>query len=351
MTRFLHRRLWALAVVVCGGLLAAAPVHAQGTDRFAQLVSTARTALDDLEYTRAVAACRAALQQPGISREQRIEVLKIMAAAQFPNDPDAYKPDSAKLTLRALVKADLDATFPRGLGWRGLDSLLAVVKGTVLSVAVAPLAEQRVQGGEGTWAVPFRSTVDASWRLVAERNGVTVPLATGRGVSGELTVPAIKDRAPLLAAGDWALVITARTEADSESVKLTATLATDTLNFVDLPKFDSAQVKPEVAPPIKGKAVLYGLLLGGATAAIANGVRAEDPVRSAYAADSRAMGVAAGLAVGASLAMVLDKGRALPANAEANAALRQGHERLMAEAVAENDRRLAAAVTTVRIVR
>lgn len=349
MTRLLFTR--AAAALLVAAVVGTTPARAQANDRVSQLVSIARTALDDLEYGRAVSACRLALQQPGLSSQQRIEILKVMAAAQFPNDPDAYRPDSAKVTLRALVKADMDATFPRGLGWRGLDSLLNVVKGTVLAVAVAPQAEQRVTGGDGTWTLPFRSTVDAEWRLVAERNGVTVPLATARGVTGALSVPALKDRAPLLAAGDWSLVVTARTPSDSESVKFTGTFATDSLAFVALPTFDSTRVKPEVAAPIKGKAVLYGLLLGGATAAIANGVRAEDPVRSAYSADGRAMGVAAGLAVGASLAMVLDKGRPLPANAEANAALRKEHAQQLAEASAENDRRLAAAVTTVRIAR
>jgi hypothetical protein len=343
------------SLVAGGALLLAvppsAPVHAQATDRFAQLLSTAKTAFDDLEYQRAISACRLALQQSGVTREQRLEVLKVMAAAQFPNDPDAYRPDSAKVTLRTIVKADLDATFPRGLGWRGLDSLLREVKSTVLSVALAPVAEQKAQGGDGAWTIPFRSTMDAEWRLVAVRNGTSVPLATASGASGVLTVPALKDRAPLLASGDWALVVTARTAADSETVNFTGTFATDVERFVPLPTFDSAQVKPEIAAPIKGRAVLYGLLLGGATAAFANGVRAEDPVRSAYSADGRAMGVAAGLAVGATLAMVLDKGRPLPANAEFNAAMRREYERQLAEATAENDRRLSAAVTTVRIVR
>lgn len=351
MNCFSPLRVCATALVLATVAPSSHALSAQATDRVAQFLATAKTAFDDLEYQRAVSASRLALQQPGITREQRLEALKVMAAAQFPNDPDAYRPDSAKISLRTLVKADLDATFPRGLGWRGLDSLLAEVKRTVLSVAVAPGAEQKVQGGDGTWSIPFRSTVDAEWQLVAERNGTSVPLATGRGVNGALTVPALKDRAPLLAAGDWALVVTARTAADSETVRLTGSFATDSISFVPMPKFDSAQVKPEVAPPIKGKAVLYGLLLGGATAAIANGVRAEDPVRSAYSADGRAMGVAAGLALGATMAMVLDKGRPLPENAEANATLRREFERQSAEATAENDRRLAAAVTTVRIVR
>lgn len=345
--RIVRRSALALALLLGGTPWTA---HAQpAADPVARLLQAARTAFDDLEYGRAINICRLALSQAAITRGQRIDALQLLAASQFPNDPDAARPDSAARTLRQLVKADLDATLPRGLGWRGLDSLLAVTKSRTLALAVSPGGEQQVRGGDGAWVLPFRTTMPADITLLAERNGTVVPLAVGRGPAGELTVPALKDRAPLLANGEWTLVVQARVPADSEVVRLTATFASDSLAFLPSPAFDSTGLKPEKAPPIGARAWLLGGVLGGATAAFAAGVRAEEPVRTAYGSDGRAFGVAAVLAVGAGMAMFLDKGRALPENAKANAALREAFDRQAAETAAENDRRLAAAVTTVRI--
>lgn len=345
-------RLFRCAVAVAAfAMIAPSGVGAQAADPVARLLQSARTAFDDLEYTRAINICRLALQQPTISRTQRVELLQVLAAAQFPNDPDAARPDSAATTLRTMVKLDLDAAMPRGLGWRGIDSLLTVVKSRVLSIAVAPGAEQQVRGADGAWLVPFRSTIEATFTLTAERNGVSVPLAETTAREGALSVPALKNRAPVLANGDWQLVVRARARADSEVVRLNAAVTSDSAQWVPLPAFDSTALRPESAKPLGGRAWLMGGLLGGATAAFATVFRAEDPVRSAYGTDARAYGVAAALAVGAGFAAFLDHGRALPENARANAALRTEHERLVAEATAENDRRLAALTTTVRITR
>lgn len=260
--------------LAAGAAFAPSPATAQPAgDPVVRLLQSARTAFDDLEYGRAISICRLALQQPTITRAQRLDVLRVLAAAQYPNDPDAARPDSAARTLRPLVKLDLDATFPRTLGWRGLDSLLADVRTRTLALAVVPASDQQVRGGDGAWVLPFRTTMAADVALTAERNGVV-----------SARVPAV-------------------------------------------------------------------VVLGGATAAMASGLRAEDPVRSAYGVDARAFGVAAALAVGAGMAVFLDKGRDLPDNAKANADRRATHAREAAEVVAENDRRLAAAVTTVRITR
>jgi hypothetical protein len=350
----LLRRAAALAVVgvVAAGVVPLRSAAAQpAADPVARLLQTARTAFDDLEYGRAISICRLALSQASITRAQRVDALQLLAASQFPNDPDAARPDSAARTLRQLVKVDLDATFPRGLGWRGLDSLLVAVRGRTLAIVVSPGAEQQVRGGDGAWVLPYRATMAADVSLTAERNGVSVPLATLRGADGVLSVPALRDRAPVLANGEWALVVRARVPADSEEVRLTGTFSTDSLTFADMPAFDSTALKPERAAPIGTRAWLLGGLLGGATAVFASGLRAEDPVRSAYSPDPRAFGVAAVLAVGAGAAMFLDSGRALPENATANAALRAAFERQAAEVAADNERRLAAAVTTVRITR
>ena len=341
------RLLAALAIVASVPAIG----RAQQADPVTRLVQSARTAFDDLEYTRAINICRLALQQPSITRAQRVEVLQVLAAAQFPNDPDAARPDSAAATLRTIIKLDLDATFPRGLTWRGLDSLSTFVRARTLALTSAPGAEQQVRGAEGAWVLPYRSTIDADITLTAERNGVVVPLAETRGRDGTLSIAALKDRAPVLANGDWQLVLRARVGSETEQVRLTGSFTTDTVSFETMPAFDSTGLKPESAPPIGGRAWLFGGLLGGATAVFATVVRAEDPVRSAYGADARAYGVAAALAIGGGLASMLDRGRALPENVQANADLRAAHERRVADATAENDRRLAAVTTTVRLTR
>jgi len=305
--------------LAAGAAFAPSPATAQPAgDPVVRLLQSARTAFDDLEYGRAISICRLALQQPTITRAQRLDVLRVLAAAQYPNDPDAARPDAAARTL---------------------------------ALAVVPASDQQVRGGDGAWVLPFRTTMAADVALTAERNGAVVPLAAGRGPDGVLRVPALRDRVPLLANGDWTLVVSARVPADSEVVRLAATFASDSLVFLPVPALDSTGFKPERANPIGRRALLAGVVLGGATAAMASGLRAEDPVRSAYGVDARAFGVAAALAVGAGMAVFLDKGRDLPDNAKANADRRATHAREAAEVVAENDRRLAAAVTTVRITR
>jgi hypothetical protein len=167
-----------------------------------------------------------------------------------------------------------------------------------------------------------------------------------------LSFTGMRDRQPIAPSGTYDLVVVARsrTSADSEVVRFAATVAADAFSLTPVPAaLDSSKLMREIAPPIGAKALLAGLALGGATAAIASGLRAEDPVKSAYSNDTRAMGVAAGLAIGASLAMVLDKGRTLPENVDANRRTREEFDRAVAEAKAENDRRVAAFTLTLTI--
>lgn len=338
----------ARALAVCLAV-AALPAAAQTSpDRVTQIIAQARLALDDLEYTRAISICRLVLQQPTVTVEQRREVLMLIAAAQFPNDPDAARPDSAAVTLRQLVKLDLDATFPRAITWRGLDSLLTATKNRVLSLRVSPDSVQRVTGAEGTWRVSYRSTVEADLSLVAERSGAVVQLARARGKTGEVRVPAYQAGRPLLADGEWKVTFVARAAGDAEVRTFTVAVVADTLQPLEMPVFDSTALKPEFAPPMRAKALGYAAVLGGATMAFASGLRAADPVRSAASSDTRAVGVAALMAVGAATAMFLDRGRRLPDNVADNARRRRDYESELAQANAERARRLGALTATVR---
>lgn len=356
IARVLPRVARVLALAAVAGVAVAArpaPVVAQDArSRIAVLLTNARTAIDDIEYTRAIAICREILAaNPAlVTRDQRAEALKVLAAAQFPNDADAQRPDSAIVTLRQLIRLDLDATFQRELAWPGLDSLYAAVRSRILAVKAIPAPEQK-SDGNGSWSVPYKATQPVQVALRAEARGRVVPLGTAAGAAGAIVVPALDDtRSWRLPAGEWSLVLVARTDRDSQVVTLATRVTADTLAFVPVPgAVDSSRLKPEVARPLRAGAIGYALLLGGATFAIASGVRADAPVKTAFAADGRAVGVAAGLALGAAMAAVLDKGKPLPDNVRENAELRADLARRADEARAENARRLAAATTTVRI--
>jgi hypothetical protein len=173
-----------------------------------------------------------------------------------------------------------------------------------------------------------------------------------KGSTGQLNFPVLRDRTPVLKSGDYDFVITATVANDSEVVRLKANVAADDIGFVPVPEgVDESKLLPEVASPIGAKALAFGIVLGGATAALANGLRADDPVKSAYGSDSRALGVAAGVAVGAALAMVLDHGRPLTENAEANRQLRANLDKSVADAKAENARRIANYTVTIKLAR
>jgi hypothetical protein len=336
------------ALVLCVAL-GAVPAAAQTSpDRVAQIIAQARLALDDLEYPRAISICRLVLQQSTVTADQRREALMIIAAAQYPNDPDAAKPDSATVTLRQLVKLDLDATMPRAISWRGLDSLLTATKNRVLSLRVTPDSAQQVSGADGSWRVPYRSTIDAEISVVAERGGSVVQLGRARGKGGEVRIPTYQATRPVLADGEWKVTFVARAAGDAEVRTFNISVVADTLQPLEMPTFDSTALKPEFAPPLKAKALGYAAVLGGATVAMASGLRAADPVRSAASADSRAMGVAALMTVGAATAMFLDRGRRLPDNAAENVRRRQAFEAELTQANAERARRLGALTATVR---
>ncbi|MDX2184663.1 MAG: hypothetical protein SFW08_11845 [Gemmatimonadaceae bacterium] len=336
------------ALLLCIALGAVPAVAQTSPDRVAQIIGQARLALDDLEYARAISICRLVLQQPSVTAEQRRDALIIIAAAQFPNDPEAARPDSAAVTLRQLVKLDLDATLPRAISWRGLDSLLTLTKGRVLSFRITTDSAQRIAGSDGTWRVQYRSTIDADLSLVAERGGTVVQLARARGKGGEVRIPVYQGDRPLLADGEWKVTFAARAAGDAEVRSFVVAVVADTLQPLEAPVFDSTALKPEFAPPLKAKALGFAAVLGGATIAIASGLRASDPVRSAASADGRAMGVAALMTAGAATAMFLDRGRRLPDNVADNARRRREFDAEVAQVNAEKARRLGALTATVR---
>ena len=75
---------------------------------------------------------------------------------------------------------------------------------------------------------------------------------------------------------------------------------------------------------------------------------ADEPLRSAYATDARAYAVGGGILAAAAAATQLDRGRPLPQNAALNVQLRAQHARKLAEAEAENRRRISEYRVTLR---
>jgi hypothetical protein len=113
------------------------------------LLTRAKNALNDLKYQEADSIARLIIVLGDVvPKPQRINALQIAAAARYPEDAPARKPDGALDALREIVKLGHTAPIPFEIGWVGLDSLYTQVGGT--SQASTGNAPSSAGAGGGT---------------------------------------------------------------------------------------------------------------------------------------------------------------------------------------------------------
>ena len=169
--------------------------------------------------------------------------------------------------------------------------------------------------------------------------------SSGPATSGTLRFKALNGNRPLLESGAYTLVVSARDPASGDSIvtRYGARVEAPTLAFETVPgPIAPSVLRPERFPPARSRAYAAAGLLAAGTLGMAVALRAEEPVRSTFSLDAKAIAAAVGLAGGALWAGRSDRGGPLPLNVTYNEALKREHAARVANANATNQQRLDA---------
>jgi hypothetical protein len=326
-------------------LLGPVPAAAQQRTAIEELIDGARRALNDLEYARADSIARSLLAMGSrATPAQRVVGLQLVAAALYPEERRAQRPDSARRYLTALVRATPDAAVPAAISWPGLDSMVTSVRATTFAVWAAPAAHYDLAGADAEARIEVSAARPAWFRLSATAIGDdnTIVLdSAGPARTATLRIPALADDHPVLPWGEYHLQILGVDTASGEPIELTYHASVEAppllLHRVAAAP-DSSLFRPERAPRRPFLNTVLGLTLGAATAFAATAVGGSDDV-STGAGSNRAYVVGAGMTAGALIGALLDRGTPLPDNIAHNAAVRDAFEARMRGLRDENARR------------
>jgi cytosine/adenosine deaminase-related metal-dependent hydrolase len=111
-------RLWVMVVTAVLAAAAPADAHAQQADLIADLLAKGKEAYNNFNYRGADSVARQLLGMQ-LSRQQRIDVLELRAAAMFPDEAAEQKPDEAVKVIRELVELGVSRMTTAELTWRG----------------------------------------------------------------------------------------------------------------------------------------------------------------------------------------------------------------------------------------
>jgi hypothetical protein len=255
--------------------------------------------------------------------------------------------------LRSLVRMNLDVDMPAELRWAGLDSLTEEARRTSFGIAVAADSMQTLVGPQGMGRFAVRSNRSGRYTMRISQSGATVAVDTATvGVTGELRFAGMQNDKPVFTTGDYEVTITGIDASGRDTVTVLRAMRVESpaLQFVaTAAKFDSTKLLPVRSPKFGAKAILPAILAGGGAFALASVLRGEGAIATDVPADSKGVAVGGAIAVGTILAGFMDRGRPLPANVAANKAFGEAFNKSIADAQAENRRRIAEHRTTVRI--
>ena len=252
--------------------------------------------------------------------EQRVVLWQMMAAAYYPPNADAQRPDSALLQLDALVRVAPDATLPPDVSWAGLDTLLEKARAWVFAVVARPQVENVMRGTSEPAYITVVATRPTRFRLttVSRATGVEVVHDTiGPQTQAQLRLRAHDGRGPLWETGEYELRVTAYDAASLDSAIITHD-ATASASALSAATKMSAFVPPAmttVSMARRGTMIATGLAFAGVTFAIASQARASGPIRSTFRTDQRAMVVGSAMLGAAIAGLFLDRGKQRPSRA------------------------------------
>ncbi len=314
-----------------------------------------RELVDGFEYTGAVQLGAASADLISRMRKDQLEMyLTLTAAAYFPPDADSLQNrDLALQNLQALVRLRPDARIPVELSWDGLDALLDFAATQVFSVVVRPEPYYDLSGSDERGFVTVVASRPTDFRLVSVANGRTEEVVQDSVRTGSSAVMGFRVHdgvRRLLLPGANEFLIIARDVATSDStvLRVPAMVTGESPPSLPSPVFDSTVLLPVRKPPNRASTIRTGVFFAVLTGAIAVAARAEEPLRSSFTVDARAIGVSVAFIGAAITAAVRDTGRPTPQNVVANERLHAEHARIVAESAAENQRRSLQYRATIR---
>lgn len=328
MQRFAH----VVSALGCANVLlvtVAAVLSAQvAPDQTAAVLERMRADFAERRYAAVIAGGNALLESARvISTPLRIEIWQLLAAAYYPDAPDAQQPDSAALPLAALIRLAPDITIARDIAWPGLDALTERTRAQTFAVVTRPQTEYSLSAD-----VPGHLTVLASRRtrirLMSVNEGsdrvVIHDSATFVGVT-ELQLRTHDAQGPIFTDGEHRMVVWAHDLGSGDSLHIVhrvQALRSDLpppIAEPDKAAADALPVVPVAAAPAtspraapRRSAMLWGgLVLAAATAVLAQDARPDDALRSAFLVDARAFVISVTMA-GATVANFFAHGSTPP---------------------------------------
>ena len=311
------------------------------------LLTSARSHLNDLKFREADSVARAVLDYPQLRRAERIQALQIDAGALFPEQGTAQQRDATIDILRRLVKLAPAAPLPREVSWQGLDSLYQTVHKQTFGVSAAPRSSYMLTGPQEKGAIDVATSRSAHFLLIGRegklgREIVLDSLTTAD--RGTLRFSLLSNAKPIFRAGPIELLVKAvdSTWNDTLVVQFDAFADSPPLELVPVvARFDSTKILPEVTKPRRAGGIVGGLVVAAATFLAAQVIR-ESSFKSAVPRDGRAgsLGIVIGIGTGAGV-WLLDKGAPIPKNIQANRDLLKNFGDESTKAKAENEKRIA----------
>lgn len=303
-------------VLLCASLLLVPPAVALEAQRAespnADILTRMRAELGAKRYAAVIAEANAILESTrSISTPERLELWQILAAAYYPDAPDAQQPDSAQLPLAALIRFVPDIKIAREISWPGLDALTERTRAESFAAVTRPQSVYTLsQTSPGYLTVvasrPTRfklsSVSEATSKIVVHDN-------SGFETAAVLQLRSHDGLAPIFTDGEHQLHVWAYDSISSDSLLLThrvlaqqsdvpAANIGDTAAASARPAEQPVRVHtpPTVVRTHRSSMLWTGLALAAATAVIAQEARPDDGLRSAFRVDTRAFAVGAAMA-------------------------------------------------------
>ncbi len=322
------------------------PVHAQVSSPVQDLIAASKSSLNDLRFDEAAATARAVLEIGGIRRSERVEALHLLAGALYPEVDSLQQRGSALDALRTAIRLAPTTPLPREAAWPGLVQLQEEARRTTFGLAVTPQPGEASLALGGATVLDVAMTRPAQVVLVAEPRGggQPVPLDSLQGaVTGSLRVVLARREGIALAAGAYDLLVRAVDGVNADTIVTRFSAQVDTPPIELLPAlapFDSASLQRERTAPRRAAGIVGGLFLAGTTVA-ASSLAHDGTLSPDVPRDSRAVTLGVILGIGTAAGVwLLDRGRPIPANIEANAARGAAYRAELQARDAENERRL-----------
>lgn len=326
----------------------------QGADPVDDLILRVIADLNDLRYDDAIARGREVFRSAATMTPAQEALLRTaLAAAFYPEEEPAQRPDSALAQFAAAIRVKPDVVLPVELRWSGLDSLLDVARSRVFAVVVQADSPRVLAGPDARGGLMVQSSRPARFTLrtglVGSSTSVVQSTSSEPSTASVLMFRALDGRDVLLAPGAYTATITA-VDAAGDSVQLRRRLLVEgqPLFIVAPPVFDSTRLLPERRRGSLARRALISAVLGGTAFYVASLFKDAE-----FDGDFRPSGASVGLglsvfAIGVSTHWIFGAGRDADAVA-ANARLREEHRRAVERAEEESAARRNAYRVTVTL--